>query len=377
MWSENPIEVSHHDLRPRQNAGMTPDFFPLRLLLATFAGWVDRDQAQVIAYLVEENRVLKEQLKGRRLRLTDAQRSRLAAKGKVLGRRLLERIATIVTPDTIMRWHKRLIAAKWSYPSNRVGRPGIMKLIRSLIVRMATENSGWGYRRIQGELKKLDHRVARSTIANTLREHGIPPSPQRPTSWRTFLRAHADVIAAADFFTTEVWTARGLVTHYILFVIQHATRAVQIAGITSNPDGEFMAQVARNLTSHDNGFLSGMRYLILDNDTKFTAQFQRILQDAGVAVVHTAFQAPNMNAYAERWVSSVKSECLDRMIPFGERPLRRALREYVAHFHLERPHQGLGNELVVPLDGADSPTGNLVVNERLGGLLQSYRRVAA
>ncbi len=377
MWSENWIALWHHDLRLRHNPGMMPGSLRLRLLLATFAGWVNRDQAQVIAYLVEENRVLKEQLKGRRLRLTDTQRRRLAAKGKVLGRRLLERIATIVTPDTIMRWHKRLIAAKWSYPSNRVGRPGIMKLIRSLIVRMATENSGWGYRRIQGELKKLDHRVARSTIANTLREHGIPPSPQRPTSWRTFLRAHADMIAAADFFTTEVWTARGLVTHYILFVIQHATRAVQIAGITSNPDGEFMAQVARNLTSPDDGFLNGMRYLILDNDTKFTAQFQRILQDAGVAVVHTAFQAPNMNAYAERWVSSVKSECLDRMIPFGETTLRRALREYVAHFHQERPHQGLGNDLIVPLDAADSPTGALCVDERLGGLLRSYRRVAA
>ena len=277
VWPGNSIAVSHHDLRHRQNAGMTSDFFRLRLLLATFAGWVHQDQAQVIAYLVEENRVLKEQLKGRRLRLTDAQRRRLAAKGEILGRRLLERIATIVTPDTIMRWHKRLIAAKWSYPSKRVGRPGIMKLIRGLIVQMATDNSRWGYRRIQGELRKLDHRVARSTIANTLSEHGIAPSPLRSTSWRTFLRAHADVIAAADFFTTEVWTAQGLVTHYVLFVIQHASRAVHIAGITTNPDAAFMAQVARNLTSHGDGFLNGMRYLILDNDSKFTGQFRRIL----------------------------------------------------------------------------------------------------
>lgn len=356
---------------------MTPGHLRLQLLLATFAGWVNRDQAQVIAYLVEENRVLKEQMKARRLRLTDDQRRRLAAKGKILGRRLLERVATIVTPDTIMRWHKRLIAAKWTFPNTRVGRPGIMKLIRSLIVRMATDNSGWGYRRIQGELKKLDHRVARSTIAKTLREHGIPPNARRSTSWRTFLTAHADAIAAADFFTTEVWTARGLVTHYVLFVIRHATRAVHIAGITTHPDAAFMAQVARNLTAHGDGFLHGMRYLILDNDSKFTAQFQRILKDAGVDIVHTEFQAPNMNAHAERWVSSVKSECLDRMILFGERSLQRALREYVAHFHLERPHQGLGNELVVPLDGAGSPTGNLVVNQRLGGLLRSYRRAAA
>jgi hypothetical protein len=214
---------------------------------------------RVVAYLVEENRVLKEQLGGRRLRLTDHQRRRLAAKGRVLGRRLLHQVATIVTPDTILRWHRRLIAAKWTQPNRRVGRPGIMKAIRDLIVRMATDNCGWGYCRIQGELKKLDHRVARSTIANTLKDHGIRPSPERPTSWRTFLRAHADVIAAADFFTTEVWTTRGLITHYVLFVIHHATRAVRVAGVTTNPDGAFVAQVARNLTDQADSFLRGMR----------------------------------------------------------------------------------------------------------------------
>jgi putative transposase len=242
-----------------------PGFQPLRLLLTAVAGWVHREQARTIEYLIEENRVLKEQLGGRRLRLTDDQRRRLAAKGVVLGRRLLARVATIVTPDTILRWHHRLIAAKWTYPTRRVGRPGIMKEIRALIVRMADDNSSWGYCRIQGELKKLGHRVARSTIAKTLKEHGIKPSPDRPTTWRTFLRSHADAIAAADFFTAEVWTARGLVTHYVLFVIDHATRAVEIpAGITTNPDSAFMAQVARNLTDHVDGFLRDKRYLILD-----------------------------------------------------------------------------------------------------------------
>ena len=171
------------------------------------------------------NRVLKEQLGKKRPRLTDDQRRRLAAKGKRLGRRLLHQVATIATPDTILRWHRRLIAAKWTYAGHRTGRPGLMKEIRGLIVRMAEENSSWGYCRIQGELKKLDHRVARSTIAKTLKQHGIPPSPARPTSWNTFLRAHEDAIAATDFFTAEVWTARGLATHYILFVIDHATRA--------------------------------------------------------------------------------------------------------------------------------------------------------
>jgi len=354
-----------------------PHIFPLQVLLATFGGWVNRQQTKVIEYLVEENRILKEQLKGRRLLLTDDQRRRLAAKGKILGRRVLAGIATIVTPDTILRWHRQLIAAKWTYLRKRIGRPGIMKAIRKLIVRMATDNSSWGYCRIQGELKKLNHRVARSTIAKTLKDHGIPPAPRRPTSWRTFLRAHADVIAGVDFFTTEVWTTRGLVTYYVLFVIHHATRTVHVAGITPNPDGLFMAQIARNLTAFDDGFLRRMRFLILDLDRKFTTQFKRILTDAGVEVMETAYHAPNMNAYAERWVLSVKAECLDRMILFGEDSLRRALREYCTHHHTERPHQGIGNELIAPERSTRSPTGEIVETERLGGLLRCYERTAA
>ena len=176
-----------------------PSFQPLQLLLATFAGWVNQHQAKVIEYLVEENRVLKKQLGGRRLRLTDDQRRRLAARGKALGRKLLDKIATIVTPDTILRWHHRLIAMKCTYAKTRVGRPGLMKEIRALILRMAKDNPTWGYCRIQGELKKLNHKVARSSIAKTLKDNGIPPSAERPSSWRTFLRSHADSTAATDF----------------------------------------------------------------------------------------------------------------------------------------------------------------------------------
>jgi putative transposase len=168
---------------------------------------------------MEENRVLKEQVKGRRLRLTDDQRRRLAAKGRPLGRRVLRQVATIVTPDTILRWHRQLIARKWTFTSKRPGRPGIMQEISPLIRRMATENSTWGYTRIQGALKNLGHGVARSTVARVLKAHGIPPAPDRPTSWRAFLRAHWGEIAGADFFTTEVWTPRGLITYYTLFVI--------------------------------------------------------------------------------------------------------------------------------------------------------------
>jgi putative transposase len=169
---------------------MVSDLSPLRLLLVTLAGWVNRRQQEVIDYVVEENRVLQEQLGGRRVRLTDAQRRRLAARGQRLGRRVLKQVATIVTPDTILRWHRRLIAQKWTFECRRPGRPGLMKEIASLIVRMATENPGWGYSRIQGALKNLDHHVARSTVAKVLRDNGILPAPGRPSSWRTFLRAH-------------------------------------------------------------------------------------------------------------------------------------------------------------------------------------------
>ena len=189
---------------------MKAETYPLQVLLWALSGWVNRHQQDVIAYLVEENRVLKEQMKGRRLRLTNGQRRRLAAKGKRLGRKTLNRVATIVTPDTIMRWHRQLIALKWTCEAKRVGRPGLMKRIAALIVRMARENSGWGYCRIQGELRKLGHRVATSTIAKVLKDNGIKPAPDRPSSWKTFLQAHWGEIVGMDFFTTEVWTPRGL-----------------------------------------------------------------------------------------------------------------------------------------------------------------------
>ena len=169
---------------------MTAATLPLQLLLLTISGWVNRHQQDVIAYLVEENRVLKEQLRGRRLQLTDDQRRRLAAKAKRLARRALDAVATLVTPDTLMRWHRRLIAWKWTYAAKRVGRPGLRQAIAALIVRMARENERWGYCRIQGELKKVGHRVAASTIGKVLKAHGIRPAPERPTSWRTFLRSH-------------------------------------------------------------------------------------------------------------------------------------------------------------------------------------------
>ena len=348
---------------------MTADIFPLQLLLLTVSGWVNKHQQQVIEYLVEENHVLKEQMKGRRLRLTDDQRRRLAAKGKRIGRRVLMQVATIVTPDTILRWHHRLIAAKWTYPSRRIGRPGVMKLIRELIVRFAKENSTWGYCRVEGALRNLGHRVAPSTIAKTLKEHGIKPAPDRPSSWRVFLRAHWNEIAATDFFTTEVWTTSGLKTYYVLFFIELKTRRVHLAAPTTNPTDWFMGLAAEQASI----FLTRCRYLIHDRDTKYSLRFRIVMEAAGITLIRTPFQAPNANAYAERFVRSIKEECLDRMILFGEGHLRRVIDQYVEHYYGERNHQGIDNELI---EGKPGSMGDIACCERLGGLLKYYHRAA-
>ena len=266
------------------------------------------------------------------------------------------------------------IAWKWTYVARRVGRPGLRQAISDLIVRMARENDRWGYCRIQGELRKLGHRVAASTIGKVLKDHGIRPAPDRPTSWRTFLRAHWGEVAGMDFFTTEVWTPLGLTTYYMLFLIDLQTRRAHVAGLTTTPDGAFMAQVARNLTDPEDGFLRAHHFVICDRDAKFTAEFRRILQAVGVRVIRTPRQAPNGNAHAERFVLSIKSECLNRMMFFGEASLRRAVGAYLQHYHRERPHQGRGNET---LDSAPRSTeGELRCTERLGGLLKHDARAA-
>src|SRR3989441_5503409 len=248
--------------------------------------------------------------------------------------------------------------------------------VSSVILRMATENPAWGYSRIQGALKNLDHRVARSTVAKGLKDNGIPPVPGRPTSWRTFLRAHWGEIAGADFISTEVWMPRGLVTYYTLFVLDLRSRRVHVVGSTPNPDAAFMAQAARCLTDAVDGFLTGHRVLICDRDGKWTDGFRGIVEGSGVRVVLTPFQAPNANAYAERFVRSIREECLDRLILFGERRLLRVLDEFVAHYHGERNHQGLGNDLITPEPGTVGGT-HVRCRERLGGLLRYYHRVAS
>jgi len=250
-----------------------------------------------------------------------------------------------------------------------------MKEIAALIVRMATENPAWGYSRIQGALKNLDHHVARSTVAKVLQDNGIPPAPGRPSSWRTFMRAHWGAIAGADFFTTEVWTARGLVTYYTLFVLDLKSRRVEIVGSTRNPDAAFMGQAAWRLTDAVDGFLARHRVLICDRDGKWTDWFRALLEGAGVHIVRTPVQAPNANAYAERFVRSIREECLDRLILFGERRLLHVLKEFAAHYHEERNHQGLGNDLIAPAPRAVGRAG-IRCRDRLGGLLRYYYQAA-
>jgi transposase InsO family protein len=352
---------------------------PLTFFLLMFAGWINRHQQAVIDYLLEENRVLRAMNGPRQLRLTDDQRRRLAVKGHALGRRHLAAVAGIVTPDTILRWYRRLVATKYDgSQTRRPGRPATKPDIAALVVRMANENPTWGYTRIRGGLKHLGHDVARNTIKAILKDRGIEPAPERGSKmpWKTFLAAHWDGLAAADFFTVDVLTVGGLVRYVVFFVMKLKTRTVEIAGITSQPDGSWMTQVARNLTDVDDGFLRGVHCLILDRDPLYTAAFRDLLRDTGVKPLRLPARSPNLNAFAERFVGSIKSECLDRIVPLGEQHLRAAVRAFVDHYHEERPHQGLGNEFIAPTTAQCGP-GSLRCRERLGGVLKFYYREAA
>ena len=352
---------------------------PLNFLILAVSGWLNRYQQQILDYLKEENRVLKEQLRGRRPRLTDDQRRRLAVKGKVLGRKVLGEYASLVTPDTILRWYRMLIARKWDYSQNRrgPGRPRVMDEIRALVLRMAFETR-WGYTRIQGSLRNLGFTVGRTTVANILKSRGLDGAHRRQekSTWRTFLKSHWDCLAAMDFFTVEVLTWRGFVTYYVLLAMELSTRRVEVAGITSYPGEWFMGQVARNLTDEFDGFFRDKRYVIMDRDGKYTAAFRRILREAGVKAVRLPPRSPDLNPQIERFVRTIKEECLCRLILFGESMLRRAIGEFLAHYHRERNHQGLENRLIEPEEDVGTQKGRVVCRRRLGGLLRYYYRKA-
>lgn len=359
-------------------AGMRVSLDPMRFLATAIAGWVNQHQQDAIEYLREENRVLREQLGGKRIRFTDDQRRRLAERAKLLGRKAIEGIATLVSPDTLLAWHRKLIAQKYDGSARRgPGRPRVMVEIRKLVVQMAGENRDWGYTRIQGALSNLGHIVGRGTVVNILKEHGIEPAPERrrKTTWREYLAAHWEMIAAADFFTVEVWTRAGLVRYMVFFVLDLATRRVHVAGVGRNPDSEWMNQVARNLTDVQDGFLRGKAYLIHDRDPLFAKEFRDALVAAGVKPLKLPPRSPNLNAYAERFVRTIKETCLGRLIFFGESGLRIALHEFLAHYHRERNHQGIGNRIVLP--GRLRTFGTVQRRQRLGGMLNYYYRDAA
>ena len=354
---------------------------PWQLLLAILSGWIHHRQQQMIEFQNDQIETLLKQLGKKRVLLTDDQRRRLAVKGKVLGRKTLRELTTIVTPDTILRWHRELVAQKWDHSEKRksVGRPRLRQVIVDLILRFAKENPSWGYDRIQGALANVGYHISDTTVGNVLKDHGIEPAPdrRRQTTWATFLKSHWDVLAAIDFTTIEVWTKGGLVTFYLLFVMELKTRRVHWAGCTVNPDERWMKQIARNLTDPIDGFLLGKRYVLMDRDGKFCPAFRGILKDAGVKPLLLPPRSPDLNAYVERFFRSLKDECLSRMIFFGEKSLRRAVEAFLAHYHGERNHQGLDNQVIEPGEAAGQVAGTIECRERLGGLLKYYCRDAA
>ncbi len=245
-------------------------------------------------------------------------------------------------------------------------------------MQIAKENPRWGYDRIAGSIENLGHEISDQTVGNILKAHGIEPVPdrKRTTTWKTFIKAHWDVMAAIDFTTVEVWTKSGLVTYYLLFVMELKTRRVHLAAGTRSLGDDFMMQIARNLTDCEDGFLKDKKYVIMDRDTNFSCAFRTILEEADVQPVRLPPKTPNLNAHLERFHLSIKSECLNQMIFFGERSLRNAARNYLVHFHGERNHQGLENKIIDSSEEVGAIADKIECRERLGGILRYYHRDA-
>src|SRR5450432_597192 len=325
---------------------MVPSLPPLQFLILLVASWLGRRQGQAIEFLRTENRVLRARLGRRRLCFTDAERRLLGETGKPLGRSLLAEVASLATPETILRWYRESVAAKYdgSRARSAAGPQAVRGERVKQLLAMARENPTWGYTRLRGALRNLGFDVGRSTIQRILKEHGIEPAPFRGRTmpWKTFLKAHWGAIAAADFFSVEVLTRGGLVRYLVLFVIDLKTRRVHVGGVTAHADGTWMAQIARNLTDAVAGPLRGYRHLIVDRDPLYTAHLQSLLHVAGVSLLRLPPRSPNLNAYAERFVRSIKQECLRHVVPLGDRHLRSVVREFVEHYHSERTTRDWG-----------------------------------
>ncbi len=354
---------------------MTPDEAQ-----ALITGNIEHELLLRIEFLAAENAILRARIEGRVL-LTQTEKEKLIRLARELGKTALAEVATIVKPETILRWAREQVAKKFtSEPTHRrPGRPKTSDELEELVVAIALENRSWGKTRICGELKKLGIETCRQTISNILRRNDIPPAPEREDglSWAEFIKTHKNITAAGDFFTAEILTSVGFVTYYVLFFMHLDTRRIEIAGITRNPTGAWTKQVARNITFDDGGFLKDRNYLIIDRDSKFTAAFRSMVDESGTEVLPLPPRSPNLNAFAERFVLSAKVELLNRLVITSEAGLRHALREFLAHYHGERPRQGIGNVVPFPANDEGECTGKIVRDDRLGGLLKSYSRKAA
>ena len=355
----------------------------LWLTLATCLAYcIDKELYRAIDYLREQVRVLLEQQakQNKRILLTNSQRMRVAAKAKRLSRKMLEQCTELFTPDTIMRWFRELVARKYDGSKNRTspGRPQIAQEVVNLVIRFKEENPRWGYKKIRDQVVYLGYKISKSSVKNILIENGYDPEPDLTirSTWHEFIRSHWDVLAACDFFTIELLVGPRLVRCTVFFVIDIASRKVFFGPIKLQPDGEYMKQVARILADYGDGFLRGKRYLIHDRDPLFnTAGFYDILKASGTRPVKLPARSPDLNCYAERFVKSVKSECLDHLILSSVKQLEYAIGQYSKYYHHERIHQSL-DRIIEPKHSIDDKS-EIVCIERLGGLLKSYHRLAA
>jgi hypothetical protein len=359
-----------------------------QFIIAMVAYSLNERMARRLEYLLEEVRVLREvytETTGRkRIPFTDEQRRRLAIKGKALTPQERDNCCQIVRPNTILAWFRQLAAKKYDSSEQRrkLGRPRKHNNIRELVIRLACDNLSWGYTKIRDALRGLKVEIGRTTVANILAEAGIEPAPERKNkrTWKQFLRSHWETLYACDFFAVETLGVFGTVRYMVFFVIELKSRAVHVAGMRIDPDGTWMLQIARNLLDPVDGFLRNATHLIHDRDPLFTEAWVGLLNSGGVKSVRIPASSPNCSPYAERFVRTVRTECLNHFVIFGERHLRLLLREFVAHYLMERFHQGLGGQLIVRRqvsENDNSVTGAIRCRSRLGGLLNFYHREAA
>jgi putative transposase len=359
----------------------------VQFLVAMLAYGLNERMVRKAEYLREENRVLEEALQAatgkRRVPLTDEQRQRLATKGKALTPAEREECCQIVRPNTILAWFRQLVAHKYdSSQVRRPGRPPKASEIRELVLRIAGENPGWGYTKIRDALRGLKIEIGRSTVANILAEAGIEPAPERTrkSTWKNFLRSHWETLYACDFFAVETLGVFGTVRHMVFFVMELKSRAVHVAGIRVDPDGAWMMQIARNLLDPLDGFLRHATHLIHDRDPLFTKAWRVLLKSGGVKCVPIPAHSPNCNPHAERFVRTVRSECLEHFVIFGERHLRYLIGTFLDHYLTGRYHQGIGGRLIRPSTSAGNDNGTagaIQCRSRLGGLLNYYHREVA